>query len=223
MQSRLDRPGNVDEDDALVALQQDEPLQDFGAFVAQRIVVPVTLAVSLDEILSRLEFGVKADRFEHAFDELGRTPGFSTQRPDKEWKEGPDNLWALRDSEYLLVECKSEVHLDRKEIYKEETGQMNNAGAWFTKNYKGVKAKNVMILPAGKLANGAGFNEEVQIMRKTELNRLTKNVRSFFAEFASFDFKDLSATKVRTFLNTHHFPQNATASCRGALTRLAGC
>jgi len=28
-----------------------------------------------------------------------------------------------------------EVHLDRKEIYKEETGQMNNACAWFAKNY----------------------------------------------------------------------------------------
>src|SRR5258708_12408976 len=57
-------------------------------------------------------------------------------------------------------------------------------------------------------------------MRKTELNRQTKNVRSFFAEFASFDFKDLSATKVRTFLNTHHFPQNATASCGGAMKSL---
>lgn len=167
------------------------------------------LAVSLEEILSRLEFGVKADRFEHAFDELGRTLGFSTQRPDKEWKAGPDNLWALRDNEYLLVECKSEVHLDRKEIYKEETGQMNNACAWFTKNYKGAKAKNVLILPAGKLGNGAGFNDEVQIIRKTELNRLTKNVRSFFAEFISLDFKDLSATKVQAFLNTHHLSVDA--------------
>jgi hypothetical protein len=46
-------------------------------------------------------------------------------------------------------------------------------------------------------------------MRKTELNRQTKNVRSFFAEFASFDFKDLSATKVQTFVNTHHLSVDA--------------
>ena len=162
------------------------------------------LTVVLDDILGRLEFGVKADRFEHAFDEVGRALGFSTQRPDKEWKAGPDNLWALRDGEYLLVECKSEVHLDRKEIVKDETGQMNNACAWFAENYKGAKAKNVMVIPAGKLANGAGFNEEVQIMRKNELTKLTRNVRAFFAEFASADFKDLSDAKVQALLDTHH-------------------
>ena len=61
-----------------------------------------------------------------------------------------------------------------------------------------------MIVPAGKLANGAGFNEEVQVMRKTELNRLTKNVRSFLAEFASADLKDLSDKKVQALLDTHH-------------------
>ena len=43
----------------------------------------------------------------------------------------------LAPCEYLLVECKSEVHLDRKEIHKDETGQMNNACAWFAKTYKG--------------------------------------------------------------------------------------
>src|SRR5215470_12653580 len=41
--SRPDVPGHVDEDDALGAFEQDEPLQDFGALVVQRIVVPVPL------------------------------------------------------------------------------------------------------------------------------------------------------------------------------------
>lgn len=167
------------------------------------------LAISLEEILSRLEFGVRADRFEHAFDELGRALGFSTERPDKEWKEGPDNLWAIRDGEYLLVECKSEVHLDRQEIFKDETGQMNNACAWFTKNYQGAKAKRVIVIPAGKLAPGAGFTEEVEIMRKTELNRLTKRIRGFFAEFSSLDFRNLSPKKVQSFLDTHYLAVDA--------------
>jgi replicative superfamily II helicase len=162
------------------------------------------LLIELDDILGRLAFGVKADRFERAFDELGRALGFSTQRPDKEWKAGPDNLWALRDGEYLLVECKSEVHSDRKEIFKEETGQMNNACAWFATHYKGAKAKNIMINPASKLANAAGFTEEVQIMQKGELTKLTKNVQRFFAEFASADFKDLSDEKVQALLDAHH-------------------
>jgi replicative superfamily II helicase len=50
--------------------------------------------VTVSDILGRLRFGVKADDFEHALDELSRALGFAGERPDKEWKEGPDNLWA---------------------------------------------------------------------------------------------------------------------------------
>jgi replicative superfamily II helicase len=67
------------------------------------------LDVSVSDILGRLVFGTKADKFEQALDELSRALGFAGERPDKEWKEGPDNLWALDATQYLLWECKSEV------------------------------------------------------------------------------------------------------------------
>ena len=67
------------------------------------------MAVTASDILGRLRFGVKADDFERALDELSRALGFAGERPDKEWKEGPDNLWALDDTRYLVIECKSEV------------------------------------------------------------------------------------------------------------------
>ena len=47
------------------------------------------LDITLNEILGRLVFGVKADKFEQALDELSRALGFAGERPDKEWKEGP--------------------------------------------------------------------------------------------------------------------------------------
>lgn len=161
------------------------------------------LNVALEDILGRLLFGVKADHFEQAFDELGKALGFPSQRPDKEWKEGPDNLWGMRDGKYLLVECKSEVALDRAEIYKDETGQMNNACAWFTKNYQGGNATKIMIIPTNKVSKAAGFNEEVQIMQKSELRKLTKNVKTFFSEFKNIDFKNLSEKRVQELLNMH--------------------
>jgi len=89
------------------------------------------------DILGRLRFGVAVDSFEAALDELGRAFGFETQRPDKEWKQGPDNLWALRDSQYLLFECKNQVDKSRKEINKDETGQM-------TTPVRGSKSTTVM-------------------------------------------------------------------------------
>ena len=83
------------------------------------------LDVKISDILGRLAFGMKADKFEHALDELSRALGFAGERPDKEWKEGPDNLWALDATQYLLWECKSEVDVDRSEINKREAEQMN--------------------------------------------------------------------------------------------------
>lgn len=76
------------------------------------------LNVTLSDILGRLNFGVKADRFEQALHELSEALGFAGERPDKVWKEGPDNLWALDATHYLLWECKNEIEITRAEINK---------------------------------------------------------------------------------------------------------
>ena len=56
------------------------------------------LNVCLSDILSRLAFGVKFERFEQALLELSEALGFAGERPDKTWKEGPDNIWALDET-----------------------------------------------------------------------------------------------------------------------------
>ncbi|MBI1824228.1 MAG: DEAD/DEAH box helicase family protein [Nitrospirae bacterium] len=161
------------------------------------------LSIGIDEILGNLRFGVASEQFEKAFNDLAEALGFKGERPDKEWKAGPDNLWALRDSEYLLVECKSEVDLNRAEIGKHETGQMNNSCAWFKQNYGTPKVKKIMIIPARKIGYGAGFNEEVEIMRKEHLSKLTSNVRRFLNEFKNLDLENLSERKIQELLNLH--------------------
>ena len=150
------------------------------------------------------------DRFEQAFDELGKALGFTCQRPDKEWKEGPDNLWGLREGEFLLVECKSEVDLNRAEIYKSETGQMSNSCAWFAKNYSGSKAKKIIIIPTNKTGKGAGFSDsDIEVMRENELAKFTKSARAFFGEFSGMNFKDLSEQQVQAFLENHQLSVDA--------------
>jgi len=161
------------------------------------------LSIALDELLCNLRFGVSAEQFERAFDGLAEALGFRGERPDKEWKGGPDNLWALRDDDYLLAECKSEVDLNRAEINKHETGQINNACAWFKQNYGTSKVKRIMIIPTKKLGYGAGFNEDVGIMRKGKLGKLTSNVRGFFNEFKDLDLKNLSEKKIQEYLSFH--------------------
>jgi replicative superfamily II helicase len=161
------------------------------------------LRLAVDEMLNSLSFGVKAEKFEAALNTLGKALGFVCERPDKEWKEGPDNLWLLRDGEYLVFECKNMVDGDRAEINKDETGQMNNACAWFARVYPGVKGHKFMVIPTLMVAKAAGFNESVRILRKKGLHTLVKNARTFFAEFAKLDLRDLKEERLHELLTMH--------------------
>ncbi|PEJ23243.1 DEAD/DEAH box helicase [Bacillus pseudomycoides] len=161
------------------------------------------LYTELDDILTKLKFGVNSDRFEQAFDELAKVLGFPSQRPDKEWKEGPDNLWKIDDNSYLLVECKNNVDVERDEINKEETGQMNNACAWFEKVNGNGNVKNIMIISTKNVARAAGFNKPVEIMRRNKLKSLTQNVKNFYLEFKGLDLNNLSENRIQKLLDTY--------------------
>jgi len=161
------------------------------------------LDVSITDILGRLVFGIKADKFERALDELSVALGFAGERPDKEWKEGPDNLWALDDTQYLLWECKNEVEITRADINKREAEQMNRSSAWFEKHYPGMKVKRVIVHPSNTVQSAAAFTHDVEAMRESELKKLVKSAMDFFKSFESLNFKDLSTTHLQKLVNAH--------------------
>ncbi|MDR3405527.1 MAG: hypothetical protein P4L99_23735 [Chthoniobacter sp.] len=116
---------------------------------------------------------------------------------------GSVNLWALREGEYLLAEAKNEVHKDRGEINKDETGQMNNATGWFKNHYPGAKVHNFIIIPTAKVGAGAVFNEEVGVMRIKDLSNLKENVRRFFGELEQLDFRTITEERVQQKIDAH--------------------
>lgn len=162
------------------------------------------LDVSISDILGRLVFGTKADKFEDALDELSRALGFAGERPDKEWKEGPDNLWALDATQYLLWECKNEVAVDRVEINKGEAEQMNRSSAWFDKYYPGMAVKRIIVHPSNTVQSAAAFTHEVEAMRVAELHKFVKSAREFFKSFESLNFKDLSIAHIQRMVDAHN-------------------
>jgi replicative superfamily II helicase len=162
------------------------------------------LDVSVSDVLSRLVFGTSADKFEEALDELSRALGFAGERPDKEWKEGPDNLWALDATQYLLWECKSEVEVTRAEINKREAEQMNRSSAWFNKHYQGMNVKRIIVHPSNTVQSAAAFTHDVEAMREAELKKLVKSTREFFKSFESVNFKDLSMTHIQKLIDMHN-------------------
>jgi hypothetical protein len=161
------------------------------------------LIVAVDDILGGLRFGVRAESFEQSLAQLGQALGFASERPDKEWKSGPDNLWAVKEGEYILFECKSEVESTRAEISRSETGQMSNSIAWFSQEYRGAECTNVLIIPAKTLSKGAGFTDDVLLLRQQGLSMLVRHVRAFFVSLAAIDLRDIREESVQTMLDAN--------------------
>lgn len=155
------------------------------------------------DLQGKLQFGDDSERFEQGIDELGKILGFETQRPEKDYKEGPDNLWAVAPNEYFIIECKNKVLLSRKHINKIESGQMNNSIAWFNRKYSKSNHTNFMIIGTKYYDPAGGFNEDVGIIRKNKLNSLMKNIQNFLNEFKDEDFKDISLAKISELLLIH--------------------
>ncbi len=166
------------------------------------------LTIQLDETLNNLQFGVKADKFENALNELGVVLGFSTEQPDKERGVGPDNLWCVKENDYILFECKNEVKAQRSEINKNEIGQMNNSCAWFEREYE-LNYMPIMIVPTKYASSSAGFNNNsIGIMLKTHLSKLSNNIYAFFKEFKDLDLNDLSAIEIQKYIDNHSLSVN---------------
>lgn len=162
------------------------------------------MMISVDGTLQNLSFGMPSEKFESALKDIGESIGFLSQRPDKEIKKGPDNLWCGVENQYFVLECKNEVEDTRSEINKHEAGQMNSHAGWFEGIYgKETKCKRILIIPTIKLSYHADFTHTVEIMRKSSLNKLKKNIRDFFKEFSQFVLHEIGDKKIQQLIDSH--------------------
>lgn len=160
--------------------------------------------LSIDNVLSNLSFGTSSEKFEEALREVGCLLGFISQRPDKEIRKGPDNLWCGVDNQYFLFECKTEVDGERASIHKHEAGQMNNHCGWFEEEYKEKpRVKYLMIIPTLYVAPDANFTHDVEIMRKNKLRQLKNNIANFAKEFRSYKLEELNDDVIQKAIAIH--------------------
>lgn len=161
------------------------------------------LSLAVNSLLENFSFRIQAEKFEQTAQHLGEALGFVSQRPDKEFRKGPDNLWCGVGNEYFLIECKSEVEETRAEISKSEAGQMDQHCGWFEEKYGEALCTRILIHPTKKLSYHANFTSKVRIMRRANLMKLKDNIKAFFMEFIKYEIKDLSDTKLQLFIDTH--------------------
>ena len=121
----------------------------------------------------------RTKKFESAMDWLGQFLGFSTQRPDNDYKNGPDNLWALGDGSFFVIECKSGSKGDT--IKRSEIEQLLHSEAWFKEQYgKNTPYVPIIVHPSNLLAAGAVSSPETRVINEEKLKRLRTAVSDFF-------------------------------------------
>ena len=161
------------------------------------------LQLQINQIYNDLSFGIKSDKFESALHILGLSMGFACERPDKELKKGPDNLWNIRGDMYVLFECKNQVDEERSEIVKSEAEQIMSSYAWFKLNYASSNVKSVLIIPTKNVSSATAFIDPVDILRKKGLNRLKLNWKRFFEEFRQYELETITETQIDKYLRIH--------------------
>ena len=162
------------------------------------------LNLAVDEILDNLSFGMEAEKFESALKSIGELLGYMSQRPDKEFRKGPDNLWCGTNNQYNFFECKSEVDENRGEISKHEAGQMNTHCAWFEEQY-GIETKvnRFLIIPTKNLSYYADFTHNVKIIRRGKLKLFKDNIKKFIKELKPYELSEITDNTLQRLLDTH--------------------
>lgn len=160
-----------------------------------------SLKLSVDEVLSNLSMGGGSKKFEGALQQVGQLLGFRSQRPDNEFKKGPDNLWAMPNNEYMVFECKNEVEFNRDSISKSEAGQMEMHCGWFEEEYGAdTKVSYIWIHPTNKLSSEANLTHSIKVMTPVKLDLFKKHLLAYVMEFSKYNLSSVTEESINEFL-----------------------
>ncbi|MFK4794338.1 DEAD/DEAH box helicase [Sphingobium sp. ZW T5_29] len=158
-----------------------------------RFLDPTDMKLFADGLCSDLQFCPNtSEKFEAAINELARFLGIIGQRPEKDYKEGPDNLWALPNGTFLVIECKNGVTAGDG-IAKKDAGQLGQSMEWFAARYPASTSVPIMIHPERKLGQAASGVNGMRIIDVKGLEKLRKNLKAFAQQLTDPDIASSAA------------------------------
>ena len=173
-----------------------------------RFIDPTAMSLFTDELCSDLQFYPEASgKFEAAVNDLAWFIGIKGQRPEKDYKEGPDNLWALPSNSFLIIECKNGV-TSGNGISKKDAGQLGPSLAWFNERYPASTPIPIIIHNSHTLGKGASVVRGMRVITSSELEKLRSNLKSFAKQLVNPDVAT-NASEVAKRLG--HFKLNGEA------------
>lgn len=144
------------------------------------------LIIWVNGLLEDLQWGEEGSkRFEAAMKELGLFLGFGSERPEDQVGRGPDNLWALGNSRYFVIECKSGAVLAER-ISKHDTNQLNGSIVWFDQKYGHTCTRTpILVHPKTIFEQAASPHPDIRIVNELGLNRMRDAIKAYSVSLAS--------------------------------------
>ncbi|MCJ1682342.1 DEAD/DEAH box helicase [Rathayibacter sp. VKM Ac-2928] len=120
-------------------------------------------------------------KFEASLAEIGRVIGLSSSRPDSETGIGPDNLWALGNGRFWVIECKSEATANQ--VSREYLEQLSHSADWFEREYDmtAMTYLPVMIHPSRLPMWDAVPRQSAKCMTFDRLQSFRESVQKFIS------------------------------------------
>ena len=110
--------------------------QSIVTYINENNLNPNSYILKINALLESLQFCQDAAKnFELALKEISFMLGIVSSRPELERGKGPDNLWALGNNSYLVIECKNRTTTNV--INKHDCNQLNGSIVWFENEYNG--------------------------------------------------------------------------------------
>lgn len=144
------------------------------------------LAIWVNGVISDLLWNKEGSlHFEEAIKNVGLLLGYGSQRPEQETGKGPDNLWALNDLSYLVIECKSGA-VKADNVSKKDVNQLSGSINWFKEKYdNSFNCIPVIIHPKTVLEYEASPVFEMRIIDNGKLESLECAIRGYTKAIAS--------------------------------------
>lgn len=154
-------------------------------FLTEKYRDPNMLIVDVNRLTENLQFKEDSSNiFEESFKMLARYIGLESQRPELEYKKGPDVLWHLENASFLVIECKNEATSGT--ISKDYCNQLNGSAVWFENKYGRSTPFTPILVHTSKMFEYASSPlPETKIINGDGLNRFIESFKNFIKSLAA--------------------------------------
>ncbi len=131
----------------------------------------------IQELKAKLSYNVSHSIIEQALCDFAPLLGAQGSRPEKEFDDGPDDLW-LWDDISLVIEVKNE---NKNSLHKKDAGQLLVSLEWFKRTFSG--RNDPLPITVAKVSvsdNKAHYPPETRVITPKKMAKLLNKIEKFY-------------------------------------------